>query len=254
MSNVATSEVAVLEFHDEPDAVQSGTVSPPKVRFEDLTGRQKVAVVLAQLREETGSMLLKAVGDEEAIVLATEDREFAAARSRRRRPGSRRIRREGQHLEVDRTRRTVPGEEDACRSHRRGTCRPRHAQSARLGRCWPAQLSGSHRPIPAMSWRCWPRNTPRPWRRSSPTCPPTTALGSSTPCRATYVRRWRYGSRPWDRCPQRPWAPPPNSWQTSSAAKTRPGRRRQAGCPPWSSCSAGRKARPKSRSCAAGGA
>lgn len=72
MSNVATSEVAVLEFHDEPDAVQSGTVSPPKVRFEDLTGRQKVAVVLAQLREETGSMLLKAVGDEEAIVLATE--------------------------------------------------------------------------------------------------------------------------------------------------------------------------------------
>ena len=41
-------------------------------RYESLTGQQKVAVVLAQLRQETSAAILKALGDEEAVTLANE--------------------------------------------------------------------------------------------------------------------------------------------------------------------------------------
>ena len=43
-----------------------------RIALYELTGRQKVAIVLAQLRPETSAQLLKAVDDEEAVTLATE--------------------------------------------------------------------------------------------------------------------------------------------------------------------------------------
>jgi flagellar motor switch protein FliG len=67
-----TTETALVDVHEEQLVVQRGAASSRKVRYENLTGQQKVAIVLAQLREETSSMLLKVVGDEEAVLLATE--------------------------------------------------------------------------------------------------------------------------------------------------------------------------------------
>ncbi|MGA2528141.1 MAG: flagellar motor switch protein FliG [Acidimicrobiales bacterium] len=69
---MTTAETTVVDVHEEQLVVQRGAASSRKVRYENLTGQQKVAIVLAQLRPETSSMLLKAVGDEEAIMLATE--------------------------------------------------------------------------------------------------------------------------------------------------------------------------------------
>ena len=66
-----TAEAPAVDLQEHL-VVQRGTAPPRKLRCESLTGQQKVAIVLAQLRPETSSILLKAVGDEEAVVLATE--------------------------------------------------------------------------------------------------------------------------------------------------------------------------------------
>ena len=58
--------------HEEQIVVQRHAAAARRVRYESLTGQQKVAIVLAQLREETSTMLLRSVGDEEAVQLATE--------------------------------------------------------------------------------------------------------------------------------------------------------------------------------------
>ena len=52
--------------------VQRGAAPVRKLRYENLTGQQKVAIVLAQLRQETSAVILKTVGDEEAVALGTE--------------------------------------------------------------------------------------------------------------------------------------------------------------------------------------
>ena len=52
--------------------VQRGAAAARRQRYESLTGQQKVAVVLAQLRQETSAAILKALGDEEAVTLANE--------------------------------------------------------------------------------------------------------------------------------------------------------------------------------------
>jgi hypothetical protein len=67
-----TAETPAEGVHEEQLVVQRGTAPPRKLRYENLTGQQKVAIVLAQLRHETSSVLLKAAGDEEAVLLATE--------------------------------------------------------------------------------------------------------------------------------------------------------------------------------------
>jgi len=43
-----------------------------QIRYEDLSGVQKVAIVLAQLKPETSAKLMQAVGEEQAVTLATE--------------------------------------------------------------------------------------------------------------------------------------------------------------------------------------
>jgi flagellar motor switch protein FliG len=71
MTDAAVTEAPQVEAAEHL-VVQRGAAPVRKLRYESLTGQQKVAIVLAQLREETASMLLKAVGDEEAVLLATE--------------------------------------------------------------------------------------------------------------------------------------------------------------------------------------
>ena len=70
--DVPTTETALADVSEGQLVVQRGDAPARKIRYENLTGQQKVAIVLAQLREETSSTLLKAVGDEEAVPLATE--------------------------------------------------------------------------------------------------------------------------------------------------------------------------------------
>ena len=71
MTDTALTEALPVDAQEHL-VVQRGAVPTRKFRYESLTGQQKVAIVLAQLREETSSTLLKAVGDEEAVLLATE--------------------------------------------------------------------------------------------------------------------------------------------------------------------------------------
>ncbi len=69
--SLVTAEAPAADVQEHL-VVQRGAAPTRKLRYENLTGLQKVAIVLAQLRQETSSMLLKAVGDEEAVLLATE--------------------------------------------------------------------------------------------------------------------------------------------------------------------------------------
>jgi flagellar motor switch protein FliG len=70
--DVPTTETALADVSEGQLVVQRGNAPARKVRYENLTGQQKVAIVLTQLREDTSTMLLKAVGYEEAVALATE--------------------------------------------------------------------------------------------------------------------------------------------------------------------------------------
>jgi flagellar motor switch protein FliG len=65
----ATAEAPDVQGHL---VVQRGAAPARRQRYENLTGQQKVAIVLAQLRPETAAAVLKAVGDDEAVALATE--------------------------------------------------------------------------------------------------------------------------------------------------------------------------------------
>ena len=67
MTDAAVSvEASALEV-PEHLVVQRGAAPVRKLRYENLTGQQKVAIVLAQLRQETSAVILKTVGDEEAV-------------------------------------------------------------------------------------------------------------------------------------------------------------------------------------------
>jgi flagellar motor switch protein FliG len=66
------ANLPVPDAHEEQLVVQRGASTARRLRYENLTGQQKVAIVLAQLRPETSSTLLKAVGEQEAVLLATE--------------------------------------------------------------------------------------------------------------------------------------------------------------------------------------
>ncbi len=66
------ADLPVPDAHEEQLVVQRGASTARRLRYENLTGQQKVAIVLAQLRPETSSTLLKAVGEQEAVLLATE--------------------------------------------------------------------------------------------------------------------------------------------------------------------------------------
>ncbi len=54
------------------DKKKSDVDKSGKIRYEDLTGIQKVAIVLAQLKPDTSAKLMQAVGEEQAVMLATE--------------------------------------------------------------------------------------------------------------------------------------------------------------------------------------
>ncbi len=65
--STVTAETSAEDSDDKKK--QGKTV---KTKYEELTGIQKVAIVLAQLRPDTSAKLMQAVGEEQAVVLATE--------------------------------------------------------------------------------------------------------------------------------------------------------------------------------------
>jgi flagellar motor switch protein FliG len=67
MTDTTIYKTPEQQFLDPADVT-----APPQAQYDQLTGQQKVAIVLAQLESATSSVLLRALGDEEAILLATE--------------------------------------------------------------------------------------------------------------------------------------------------------------------------------------